>query len=956
MGKTKLGLFGSCQLYVGSIAFFNEIVKTDNNIIILFNLLFYEYDKKYCGPNLQKTLDYKIFDEIDILIIENNNLTNIASSKKIIEYCLNKNIKIIKTCLIKFPIFPINWPGYGENQSDYNNWKGLNNIDYKQKFNILINKLHKSFAKTDLNITIVEFIEHNFNKMLLFTHSLHPTNVLLHELFKSIFDNLKIDINRYKFNHEIDLLSLYWINPFTTKMVSDLNIIFEPITDDTFYIEKYKKYIDNITNNAVDEYISKLDYKFLYTFFENEIITDLMPQNSASKVVHCNFNITQQVPNSEIVTLDDNIIYLVIHNTYSKHFWHDNLEIVLHAQIYLNYFKNTQFMNKYKFKIIAKPKVIFNKNNNIVYDFINNDIVFIDDDKSYKGNFLFIKAGVVEFPNNKINLSIYDDLIIKANEKYLGRMSYHDKLWISRRNLDIKTYWHKRFITNINDIAETILNHGFHEVFFPCNDILYQVYLVNNASTIFSEVGTSMINIFYMKKGSVFITDADPFTVCNNFSITNIALLKDIKKISYDKDKTCSDIECMQLYNLSLPKDFNFPYKFIDTNDFKLWFNSILNNIHNIIMKTKIPFLDLSRELISIKDELKTKMDTIIFEKTDFILGKDLEIFEQNFAKYISVDYCVGVANGTDAIEMAVQSLGLNCDDEIITQSNTYVATCFGVTSNNIKLKLVDIDEDTYQMNLDELEKKITEKTKVIIIVHLTGSCCDMERLMKIVEKHNLILFEDCAQSHGAYFKNKRLGSFGLLSTHSFYPGKNLGAFGDGGAICTNNYGFYEKLQKIRNNGSIEKYKHEIMGRNSRLDTLQAAVLDIKLKHLDNNNSKRRKNAQLYHNLLKNIKEIQLPKIVEGCMPVYHLFIVRAYKRDELKKHLEKNNVSVGIHYPICISNLKCYENYFEEKYEHAEKNSENILSLPMFPDLSEEEIKMICNLIIDFYIIDFPF
>ena len=373
-------------------------------------------------------------------------------------------------------------------------------------------------------------------------------------------------------------------------------------------------------------------------------------------------------------------------------------------------------------------------------------------------------------------------------------------------------------------------------------------------------------------------------------------------------------------------------------------------------MSSKIPFLDLSREIVPVKDELIKKMNNIIFERTDFILGKDLEIFEQNFANYITSEYCVGVANGTDALEMAVQSLDLKEDDEIITQANTYVATCFGVTNNNIKLKLVDVDANTYQMDLDELEKKITDKTKVVIVVHLTGSCCNMERLMSIVEQNDLILIEDCAQSHGAYYNNKRLGSFGVMSTHSFYPGKNLGAFGDGGAICSSNYELTHKLRKMRNNGSIEKYKHEIFGRNSRLDTLQAAVLDIKLQHLDSNNEKRRKNAQLYCELLKHVGEIQLPKIEEGCVPVYHLFIVRAYKRDELKKFLEENGVSTGIHYPISISELKCYENYFEEKCERAEKNSENILSLPMFPDLTTEEITKVCDLVIDFYIMDCPF
>ena len=363
-----------------------------------------------------------------------------------------------------------------------------------------------------------------------------------------------------------------------------------------------------------------------------------------------------------------------------------------------------------------------------------------------------------------------------------------------------------------------------------------------------------------------------------------------------------------------------------------------------------IPFVDLKRELIPIKDELTQKINNIIFDKTNFILGEELNLFEQHFSKYINTDYCIGVANGTDAVEIAVNSLGLESDSEIITQANTFVATCFGITNNNLNLKLVDIDKNTYQMDIDKLEQQITDKTKAIIIVHLTGSCCNMDKLMEIVNKYNLILIEDCAQSHGAYYKNNKLGTYGLLSTFSFYPGKNLGAFGDGGAICTNNKNLYDKIQKIRNNGSIIKYKHEIMGRNSRLDTLQAAILDIKLKRLDINNNKRQKNAELYCNLLLNIQEIILPKIETGCIPVYHLFIIRATRRDELKKYLETNNIQVGIHYPICISKLECYENYFQGSYINSEENSKNILSLPMFPDLSENEIKRICNLISNFY------
>jgi len=374
------------------------------------------------------------------------------------------------------------------------------------------------------------------------------------------------------------------------------------------------------------------------------------------------------------------------------------------------------------------------------------------------------------------------------------------------------------------------------------------------------------------------------------------------------------------------------------------------------MMANKIPFLDLSRELIPIKEELTTKMNEIIFKNTDFILGKNVEKFEEHFAKYTTCTHCIGVANGTDAIEIAIHALNLKPDDEIITQANTYVSTCFGVTNNNIKLKMVDIDTSTYQMDLDQLEEKITKKTKVIIVVHLTGSCCNMERLMSIVNKRDIMLIEDCAQSHGAYYNDKRLGSYGLLSTHSFYPGKNLGAFGDGGAICTSEPDLSHKIKKIRNNGSIEKYVHEIFGRNSRLDTLQAAILDIKLKHMDKNNAKRRKNAELYCKLLQNTSEIQLPVIESGCEPVYHLFVIRAHKRDELKTYLEQHGVATGIHYPISISKLKCYENYFEEEYPLSENNSQIILSLPMFPDLTEHEITRVCNEIIDFYIMDCPF
>ena len=368
-------------------------------------------------------------------------------------------------------------------------------------------------------------------------------------------------------------------------------------------------------------------------------------------------------------------------------------------------------------------------------------------------------------------------------------------------------------------------------------------------------------------------------------------------------------------------------------------------------MNNTVKFLDLKSEIDEIKDRVQACVEKILYTNTNFILGEELTKFENNFSKYLNTKHCIGVGNGTDALEIAIQCLDLEIGSEIITQANTFISTCLGITHNKHKIKLIDIDTKTYQMDLDLLEQSITDKTKVILIVHLTGSCCDMEKLCTIVKKHNLILIEDCAQCAGAVFNEKKLGSFGLLSTHSFYPGKNLGAFGDGGAICTDNDELNNKIMKIRNTGCIEKYKHELIGRNSRLDTFQASILDIKLERLDINNTKRRNNATLYHNLLKNVPEIGLPHIEHDCVPVYHLFIIKCSKRDELKEYLKNNNIQTGIHYPNSIPDLPCYNDLFDKsKFKKAINTSKKILSLPMYPNLPEEDIRFVCEKIINYY------
>lgn len=365
-----------------------------------------------------------------------------------------------------------------------------------------------------------------------------------------------------------------------------------------------------------------------------------------------------------------------------------------------------------------------------------------------------------------------------------------------------------------------------------------------------------------------------------------------------------------------------------------------------------IKLLDLQKEIKPLQNKIQDKINEIFFNKSNFISGDDVQEFEVNFSNYIGSKYCIGLANGTDALEIALHSLQLNKEDEIITQANTYVASCLGVSNNNLNLKIVDINKDTYQMDLDMLEKSITTKTKVILVVHLTGACCNMNKLLEIVNKHNLILIEDCAQSHGALYNNKKLGTFGLLSTFSFYPGKNLGAFGDAGAICTNNEKLANYIMKYKNNGCIEKYKHEIIGRNSRLDTIQASILSIKLQNLDLNNAKRRDNAYLYNELLKNIDDIECPTIEEGCLPVYHLYTIKTNYRTELIKYLKEKNIETGIHYPISIYELECYKDKLitSEYPVHSIENSKKILSLPMYPDLTKEEIMIVCDNIKNFF------
>lgn len=359
-----------------------------------------------------------------------------------------------------------------------------------------------------------------------------------------------------------------------------------------------------------------------------------------------------------------------------------------------------------------------------------------------------------------------------------------------------------------------------------------------------------------------------------------------------------------------------------------------------------IKFLDLQKQYKSIKDEIDSKILEVI-KNASFVGGKYVDEFETNFANYCEVNHCIGVANGTDALEIAIWSLNLPKDSEVLVPANTFIATSEAVSRNGLKVRFVDCDEN-YQICPKSLKENISDKSSAIIAVHLYGHPANMDEILKISKKFNLKLIEDCAQAHGAKYKGKRVGTFGDIATFSFYPGKNLGAYGDGGAIITNNDELENKCRMYANHGRSNKYGHEFEGINSRLDSLQAAVLDVKLKYLDNWINKRQKVAKYY---LENIKnpEIKLPKLSEDVEAVWHLFVIQCKNRDKLKDFLLKKQIQTGIHYPTALPKLKAYE-YLNQNCSNFKAYNEDrlLLSLPMGEHLEENEIKKIVKILND--------
>ncbi len=362
-------------------------------------------------------------------------------------------------------------------------------------------------------------------------------------------------------------------------------------------------------------------------------------------------------------------------------------------------------------------------------------------------------------------------------------------------------------------------------------------------------------------------------------------------------------------------------------------------------------FIDFSREYSFLEKELAQAILKIP-RKGNFILGEDVSLFENEFASYCGVKYALGVNSGTDALFLSLVSLGIGKGDEVIVPAFTYIASAMAISYTQARPVFCDIDEETFCIDIKDLKRKITSKTRAIMPVHLYGHAANIKEILKIARKHNLKIVEDSAQAHGATVDSRKVGSFGDLGCFSFYPTKNLGCYGDGGIIVTNFKKLYEKLVMLRDYGRESKYKHNIIGYNSRLDTMQAAILRVKLKYLDLWNKKRVELASRYNELLRNQQLLILPKQKPGYGHVYHVYVVRVKtKRDDLSKYLSSCDIPSIIHYPIPCHLQPAYKSlgYRKGSMPVAEKCAEEVMSLPLYPFLEKDEVSYIAEKINSF-------
>ena len=364
----------------------------------------------------------------------------------------------------------------------------------------------------------------------------------------------------------------------------------------------------------------------------------------------------------------------------------------------------------------------------------------------------------------------------------------------------------------------------------------------------------------------------------------------------------------------------------------------------------KIEFVDLKRQYLSIKDEIDAAISEVV-TATAFVGGPTVERFEADFARYCECNYAVSVANGTDALHLALRALDVGPGDEVITVSHTFIATVAAITMVGARPVFAAIDPDTYCLDPASLEAHITPRTKAIIPVHIYGHPADMDPIMEIAARHGLAVLEDACQAHGARYKGRRAGSLGHIAAFSFYPGKNLGAYGDGGALTTNDAMLARRLRELCDHGRVGKYEHALFGYNSRLDALQAAVLGVKLRYLDAWNTRRREIAARYAERLAGVPDLTTPVEAPEVESVYHLYVVRTERRAAAQAALAANLIAHGIHYPIPVHRQPAWEAMFgpvspTPALEHVERCASEILSLPMHPDLTDDEVDQVAEIV----------
>ncbi len=364
-----------------------------------------------------------------------------------------------------------------------------------------------------------------------------------------------------------------------------------------------------------------------------------------------------------------------------------------------------------------------------------------------------------------------------------------------------------------------------------------------------------------------------------------------------------------------------------------------------------VPFVDLYSQYLTIREEIDAAIRGVI-EESAFIRGPYVRAFEEAFAAACGANHCIGVANGTDAIYITLKMLGIGPGDEVITAANSWISTSETISQAGATPVFVDIEPAYYTLDPTEVEKTITARTRAVIPVHLQGQCADLGRIKALCDSHGLYLIEDCAQAHLATYDGQQAGTFGAAGTFSFYPGKNLGAYGDAGAIVTNDDVLAEQVRMYANHGALKKHHHFMEGINSRLDGLQAAILGVKLKHLETWTVNRIRMAHRYNALLEGIEPVVTPVERPGTRHTFHLYVIRAANRDRLREHLSKRGIATGIHYPTILPLLPAYAylGYQPSDFPVCRAYQDEILSLPLFPELTESQCRYVVGAIEEFY------